>query len=427
MKGLLMKKGKHIVKLCILLLVIVLAVVIFINGLPLSKIAGVYDIKPIKDLINYGLDLTGGVYVVLQADESETEVTDDTLDKAIAIIRTRIDSLGLKEPEITKQGQNRIRVSIPNVENEQEALDMIGQTAELTFVGPDGEVILTGSNVESSTYDTYYNEYNVGSPAVKITFDTEGTQLFAEATAKYIGQIITIKLDDEEISTPTVNSVISAGEAYITNIGDKETAMNLAVLIRAGALPVDFEVVQAQSIGPSLGQNSLQSGIKGGIIGVVLVLIFMLIFYRAQGIAADIALSIYIVLFLYIMALLGVTLTLPGIAGIVLSIGMAVDANVIIFERIKEELKLGKSPMAAINSGFSRAFVTVLDANVTTIIAGAALFLFGSGTIRGFALTLIIGVLVSMFTAVFITKRLVTAIVDLFGGQVLTGRIKEAK
>lgn len=422
-----MKKGKHIAKLCMLVLVVILASVIFITGLPISKLFGVYDIKPVSELISYGLDLTGGVYVVLQADESEAEVTADTLDKAIAIIRNRIDSLGLKEPEITKQGTNRIRISIPNIEDEAEAMELIGKTAELTFVDPDGNVILTGAHVKSSTYDTYTDSYGMASPAVKLVFDEEGAALFEEATAANIGKVITIKLDDEVISAPTVNSTITGGEAYITNIGDKDEAMQLAVLIRAGALPVDFEVVQAQSIGPSLGQNSLELSLRGGIIGSILILLFMIIFYRIMGIAADIALSIYIVLFLYIMALLEVTLTLPGIAGIVLSIGMAVDANVIIFERIREEIALGKSPLSAINSGFSRAFTTVLDANVTTLIAGTALFFFGSGTIRGFALTLIIGVLVSMFTAVFVTKRIIISIINIFGGKVLTGNIKEAK
>ncbi|MBO4359902.1 MAG: protein translocase subunit SecD [Eubacteriaceae bacterium] len=407
-------------------LAVILAVLVFVFGIPLSRIAGVYDVRPVGSMIKYGLDLTGVVYVVLQADESVTEVSEDTLEKAITIIRSRIDSLGVNEPEISIQGSNKIRVSIPSIEDEAAAVALIGQTAKLQFVDPDGNVILTGEHVQSSTYDNYTESTGVQTPAVKLVFDDEGAALFSEATARLIGQIIYIMLDDEVISSPKVNTQITEGTAYITGIGDKDTAMTLATLIRAGALPVDFTVVQAQSVGATLGQNSLQKALLGGIIGFGLIILFMLVFYRIPGLAADLALCIYVVIFLYIISLMKVTLTLTGIAGIVLSIGMAVDANVIIFERIKEELRLGKSPITSVNSGFSIAFRTVLDANVTTIIAALALFFFGSGTIRGFALTLMIGVAVSMFTAVVITKRLILAIVDIFGGSSLNFGKKEA-
>ena len=421
-----MKKRKQTIRLLLTVLAVVLAVLVFVFGIPASRIAGVYDVKPVGSMIKYGLDLTGGVYVVLQADESVTEVSEDTLEKAITIIRTRIDSLGVNEPEISIQGSNKIRVSIPSIEDEAAAVALIGQTAKLQFVDPDGNVIVTGEHVESSTFDNYTESTGVQTPAVKLVFDDEGAALFSEATARLIGQVIYIQLDDEVISAPKVNTQITAGTAYITGIGDKEAAMNLATLIRAGALPVDFTVVQAQSVGATLGQNSLSKALLGGVIGFFLIILFMLVFYRIPGLAADLALCIYVVIFLYIISLLKVTLTLTGIAGIVLSIGMAVDANVIIFERIKEELKLGKSPITSVNSGFSIAFRTVLDANVTTIIAALALFFFGSGTIRGFALTLMIGVAVSMFTAVVVTKRLILAIVDIFGGGSLNFGKKEA-
>ncbi|MCR4893362.1 MAG: protein translocase subunit SecD [Eubacteriales bacterium] len=421
-----MKKRKQTIRLLLTVLAVVLAVLVFVFGIPASRIAGVYDVKPVGSMIKYGLDLTGGVYVVLQADESVTEVSEDTLEKAITIIRARIDSLGVNEPEISIQGSNKIRVSIPSIEDEAAAVALIGQTAKLQFVDPDGNVIVTGEHVESSTFDNYTESTGVQTPAVKLIFDDEGAALFSEATARLIGQVIYIQLDDEVISAPKVNTQITEGTAYITGIGDKEAAMNLATLIRAGALPVDFTVVQAQSVGATLGQNSLSKALLGGVIGFFLIILFMLVFYRIPGLAADLALCIYVVIFLYIISLLKVTLTLTGIAGIVLSIGMAVDANVIIFERIKEELKLGKSPITSVNSGFSIAFRTVLDANVTTIIAALALFFFGSGTIRGFALTLMIGVAVSMFTAVVVTKRLILAIVDIFGGGSLNFGKKEA-
>ena len=421
-----MKKRKQTIRLLLTVLAVVLAVLVFVFGIPASRIAGVYDVKPVGSMIKYGLDLTGGVYVVLQADESVTEVSEDTLEKAITIIRARIDSLGVNEPEISIQGSNKIRVSIPSIEDEAAAVALIGQTAKLQFVDPDGNVIVTGEHVESSTFDNYTESTGVQTPAVKLVFDDEGAALFSEATARLIGQVIYIQLDDEVISAPKVNTQITEGTAYITGIGDKEAAMNLATLIRAGALPVDFTVVQAQSVGATLGQNSLSKALLGGVIGFFLIILFMLVFYRIPGLAADLALCIYVVIFLYIISLLKVTLTLTGIAGIVLSIGMAVDANVIIYERIKEELKLGKSPITSVNSGFSIAFRTVLDANVTTIIAALALFFFGSGTIRGFALTLMIGVAVSMFTAVVVTKRLILAIVDIFGGGSLNFGKKEA-
>ena len=421
-----MKKRKQTIRLLLTVLTVVLAVLVFIFGIPASKVAGVYDIKPVGSMIKYGLDLTGGVYVVLQADESTTEVSEDTLEKAITIIRSRIDSLGVNEPEISIQGSNKIRVSIPSIEDEAAAVALIGQTAKLQFVDPDGNVIVTGEHVQSSTYDNYTESTGVQTPAVKLVFNDEGAALFSEATARLIGQVIYIQLDDEIISAPTVNTQITEGTAYITGIGDKDAAMNLATLIRAGALPVDFTVVQAQSVGATLGQNSLSRALVGGVAGFALIIFFMLLFYRIPGLAADLALCIYVVIFLYIISLLKVTLTLTGIAGIVLSIGMAVDANVIIFERIKEELRLGKSPITSVNSGFSIAFRTVLDANVTTIIAALALFFFGSGTIRGFALTLMIGVAVSMFTAVVVTKRLILAIVNIFGGSSLNFGKKEA-
>ena len=409
-----MKNRKETTKIIIVLLAIFLAAAVFFTGIPFSKIAGVYDIQPVSNLLNYGLDLTGGVYIVLQADESEGIVTSDTLDKSIATIRTRIDSLGVKEPTITKQGDDKIRISIPDVENQQEAINLIGKTALLEFVGPQGDIILTGADIESSDYSQYTDSTGISSPAVKLTFNEEGTKKFSEATTLYINQVIEIQLDDEVISDPVVNAVISDGIAYITNIGDKDQAVNLATLIRAGALPVNFEIVQVETIGPTLGKDSLSKSFTGGLVGIFLVLFFMLFYYKGPGAAADIALIIYALLYLFILAYFQVTLTLPGMAGIILSIGMAVDANVIIFERIKEEIRLGKSILSSIQSGFHRALTSIIDANITTLIAGFALFFFGTGPIRGFALTLIIGVSVSMVTAVFATKRLLKSIILIF-------------
>ncbi len=407
------KKTKPQVKLIALIVVALMFGTLFLTGLPVSKIFGYYDIPPVKDLINYGLDFTGGIYIVLEADETEGEVSDDTLDKAIATIRTRIDSMGVSEPSITKQGTNQIRISIADVTDQQEALEMVGKTAQLEFIDPDGNVILTGNDVEASSYDEVTDETGLmAAYSVKLTFSDEGADIFAEETAAHVGSTIQIVLDGEVISNPQVEEAITGGEAWITGLESKDEAVNLATLIRAGALPVDFEAVHVETIGPTLGEGSLEKSLVAGAIGVALVMLFMAVVYSLPGIAADIALAVYVIIYLYIMAAMKVTLTLTGVAGIILSVGMAVDSNVIIFERIKEEISGGKSVKAAVNAGFSRALATILDANVTTIIAGACLFLFGSGSVQGFAATLIIGVIVSLITAVFFTKRIILWIVD---------------
>ena len=385
---------------------------------------GVYDIGNVSNNINYGLDLTGGVNVVLEAQATDDEpVTAEKIESAMLTIRQRIDTLGVSEPTIPKQGDNRIRVSIPSVSDQEEALDLIGKTAQLEFVGPDETVILTGKDVVDSKGVMQTDSTGIEKAVVTLKFSEEGTKLFADATQKYIGQAIKIKLDDEIISSPTVNVAITNGAAVIEGIGDIEEAGNLASLIRGGALPVKLEPIEVRTVGPTLGQNSLDKSIYAGIIGVGLVLIFMLIFYRGLGIIADLALIIFIIIFMIILTALNVTLTLPGIAGLILTIGMAVDANVIIFERIKEEARLGKSLLTAIDAGFSRAFSTILDSNVTTLIAGFVLFFLGSGSVQGFAVTLILGILVSMFTAVVITKQLVILLVktELFKSNTFYG------
>ncbi|MBR6801673.1 MAG: protein translocase subunit SecD [Eubacteriaceae bacterium] len=424
-----MKKTKPQVKLIALIIVAAIFGTLFLTGLPVSKLFGYYDIAPVKDLINYGLDFTGGIYIVLEADESEGEVSDDTLDKAIATIRTRIDSMGVSEPTITKQGTNQIRISIPDVTDQQEALEMVGKTAQLEFIDPDGNVILTGNDVKSSTYDEVTDETGLmAAYSVKLTFNDAGSDVFEKETSEHIDSTIRIVLDGEVISNPQVRETITGGEAWITGLQSKDEAVNLATLIRAGALPVDFDAVHVETIGPTLGEGSLAKSLIAGAIGVVLVMLFMAVVYRLPGIAADIALALYVIIYLYFMAAMKVTLTLTGVAGIILSIGMAVDSNVIIFERIKEELSLGKSVKTAVNAGFSRALATILDANVTTIIAGACLFLFGSGSVQGFAATLIIGVLVSLITAVFFTKRILIWIIDIM--HIENGKafgMKEAK
>lgn len=403
-------KDKNVLKLIAVFAVVACCYLVFMFGLPVSKVVGIYDLEPMKDTINYGLDLTGGVNVVLEAKESDgSKVDEQTLDKAVETIRTRIDSLGVKEPTISKQGTNKIRVSIPDVEDQEEALSIIGKTAKLEFIDPKGKVILDGGNVKSAKYEMQKTEY-VQEPVVALEFDSAGAKAFAQATSKNIGKVISIQLDGENISTPRVQSAITDGKCVITGMKDADEATELATLISAGSLPVDLEAVEIRTVGPSLGQNSLENSLKAGVIGVLLVFLFMIVIYKLPGFVADLSLIIYIIVYLILMSGLGITLTLPGIAGIILSIGMAVDSNVIIFERMREELEDGKTIFAAIDAGFSRALTSIIDANVTTIIAGLVLFFLGAGTIKGFALTLMTGVIVSMFTAVFVTKRLMILI-----------------
>ncbi|WP_414732179.1 protein translocase subunit SecD [Acetobacterium carbinolicum] len=413
-------KRKSGIQLILITLFIALVGYILFSGVSV----GVYDIGKVGNNINYGLDLTGGVNVVLEAEATDDDpVTAEKIESAMLTIRQRIDTLGVSEPTITKQGDNRIRVSIPSVSDQEEALTLIGKTAQLEFVGPDETVILTGKDVVDSKGVMQTDSSGLEKAVVTLKFSDEGTKLFADATQKYIGQAIKIKLDDEIISSPTVNVAITNGEAVIEGIGNIDEAGNLASLIRGGALPVKLVPIEVRTVGPTLGQNSLAKSIYAGMIGIGLVLIFMLVFYRGLGIIADLALVIFIIFFMIILTALNVTLTLPGIAGLILTIGMAVDANVIIFERIKEEARLGKSLLTAIDNGFSRAFKTILDSNVTTLIAGFVLFFLGSGSVQGFAVTLILGILVSMFTAVVITKQLIILLVktELFKSNTFYG------
>ncbi len=359
--------------------------------------------------IEQGLDLSGGVDIVYEADQ-ET-VTDAEMSAAISLLQGRLDWNGWTEAEVAKEGDRRIRVQIPGVENAEEAIQQIGQTAQLSFVDETGTVILTGDMVKDATKQVGSVDANSPSmPYVSLEFNEEGKARFAEATAANIGKVIYIVMDDEIISSPVVQTAITDGKAMITGQFTGEGAEELASLIRAGSLPFNLNVIQMKNVGARLGADALSTGIKAGFVGIVLVLLYMLFSYKLLGFAADWALAIYIGLELVALSLFHVTLTLPGIAGIVLSVGMAVDANIVIFERIKEELVLGKTLRSSIKNGFQRALPAILDGNVTTLIAAAVLFFLGSGTVKGFATTLMIGIIISMFTALVVTRAIVNGL-----------------
>ena len=388
-------EGKNRVKLFVAVLAIVIAFAVFI--------------KPLASTVKQGLDLQGGTHVVLQAqDTPEAKVDDDALNRSIRIIERRVNELGLTEPVIQRQGRDRIIVELPGVKDPEKAIAMLGRTAMLEFKDMEGKTVLTGKDLK----DSKASADQAGQPVVTLEFNAEGAKKFADLTARNVGKQIAILLDGDVLTAPRVNEPITGGKAQITGSRDAKDAEHLAILLRSGSLPVKLEIVENRTVGPTLGQDSKDKSVKAFGIGIAFVFVFMLLTYRLSGFVADIVLLLYTLLLLAVMKALNATLTLPGIAGIILSIGMAVDANVLIFERFKEEIAAGKTMRAALNAGFSRAFVTILDSNVTTIMAAAVLFYLGTGPIRGFAVTLALGTLMSMFTAIVVTKFILGAMVN---------------
>lgn len=384
---------------------------------------GALEIKPLVEGISQGLDLRGGVSAVYEAqDEGQSDFA-SLLSGTMAVLRNRLTNQGFTEATVTQQGTNRIRIEIPDVDDPNEILNIIGQPAHLEFKTADGETIMDGSAVVSAEMG-----YLDGQPVVQFTLNDEGATAFATATAENVGSTISIELDGEVISAPKVNQAITGGQGYIEGNFTAESAQQLAMLIQSGALPLDIEQIEVRTISATLGEDALSTSMTAAVIGVLLVIVFMLVIYRLPGVMASLALLIYILIDLFLLAVIpGVQLTLPGIAGIVLSIGMAVDANVIIFERMKEEMRAGKTVRASVESGFKRAFSAILDSNITTIIAGLVLMIFGAGTIKGFAITLTIGVVCSMFTAVVVTRFLLRQMVGLnFTNHRLYG-VRDAK
>ena len=384
---------------------------------------GALEIKPLVEGISQGLDLRGGVSAVYEAQDEGQSDFSSLLSGTMAVLRNRLTNQGFTEATVTQQGTNRIRIEIPDVDDPNEILNIIGQPAHLEFKTADGETIMDGSAVVSAEMG-----YLDGQPVVQFTLNDEGATAFATATAENVGSTISIELDGEVISAPTVNQAITGGQGYIEGNFTAESAQQLAMLIQSGALPLDIEQIEVRTISATLGEDALSTSMTAAVIGVLLVIVFMLVIYRLPGVMASLALLIYILIDLFLLAVIpGVQLTLPGIAGIVLSIGMAVDANVIIFERMKEEMRAGKTVRASVESGFKRAFSAILDSNITTIIAGLVLMIFGAGTIKGFAITLTIGVVCSMFTAVVVTRFLLRQMVGLnFTNHRLYG-VRDAK
>lgn len=438
---------------------LLVAVVVFV---------ALFLVFPVKGRINLGLDLKGGAHIVLQAkDTAESKVSEDSLERLLAVLRNRVDQFGVAEPVIQREGADRIIVDLPGVQDPDAALELIGKTALLEFravvtstspIPPAAERKNYDSDAEFERAQSRWDEAvkaidvqkeelerqsasveggvvakadegrfyllgpvlvggkdlidakpqydHLGRPVVALAFSSEGAKLFDTATFANVGKQLAIVLDGVVISAPVVQERITGGNAQISGRFSAEEASRLSIMLRAGALPVAVDVIENRSVGPSLGEDSIRAGIQAGLVGAALVFLFMLIYYRSLGLAADASLFVTILLVFAGLITLKATLTLPGIAGIVLTIGMAVDGNVLIYERMKEELRAGKTPIASVDGGFKKALTTILDANITTLIAAAVLFYFGSGPVRGFAVTLSVGIVASVFSNIVVTRTI---------------------
>ena len=411
-----MKKAKTSARLtlaAIFVLTVVLAVV-GVTGIPaigLKNWLPTTDASAWPSALPLGLDLRGGVYVEYSAarpDDSDSDFG-ALLETTMGVIRTRLSDKGYSEATVQSLGDEGIRVEIPDVTDTALVLELIGEPALLEFTTPDGTVFMTGDAVSSAepAFDPQTGEY-----VIQFKLNKSGTELFKDMTTKYVGQILYILLDGEVILAPHVNEPITTGSGSISGMGSQEEAAKIAAQIQSGALPLVLTQQKVDTVSATLGDNALSTSVLAALIGMVIIMALLIWRYRMNGVVASWALVIYIILlFLVIYLVPGIQLTLAGLAGIVLGIGMAVDANVIIFERFNEEVRKGRSLKAAVRTGFKNASSAVFDGNITTLIAAGVLLVYGTGTIRGFGMTLGLSVLVSMFTAVFVTRILLKNLV----------------
>lgn len=373
------------------------------------------------DVVTLGLDLKGGVSVLLKAQPPEgQQLKPEDVSGLVEVIRNRVDPQGQKEVVITVVGTDRVLVQLPGEKDPDRILKLIGETALLEWVDAADKpldqgtditdlglnVIVSGKDVKKA----FVSRDSRGRPAVAFQLKKEGAQKFGQFTANNVGKYLAIALDHRIISSPVIRSAIWGGNGIIEGSFSIDEANLLAKQIQGGALPVPVTVLENRVVGPALGQESVNTSLVAGAIGFLIILLFILLVYRLPGLVADLALLLYVVLVLGYISLFNITLTLPGIAGILLSIGMAIDGNVIIFERLKEEIAWGKTLSAAVDAAFARAWVAILDGNMTTLLGALVLFFFGTGPVKGFAITLSIGVVLSMFSAVFVSRYILALI-----------------
>lgn len=406
-----MSKRKSIVILTVLaILIAFMGFACFASG-PVP--GSVKDYKGIFGVIGKGIDLNGGYYAVLEPKEEIDGDVDSILDAAIETLRSRLDENGYTEATITVEDFTNLRVEIPEVDNADDVMELIGDQGELTFRAYDNTPLVYGDKAVSNAQAGYDTD---GNPVVYLEFTADGQKMFASATETVLGyeesnRYLAIYLGERAISSPKVSQKIDSRTAEITGIETIDEAKTIASVIKSGSLNIQFTIGATQKMSATLGEGVLNNAIIAAGIGLLIIFAILIFFYGGMGIAASIALTVYVILYVCVLAVFPwVQLTFPGIAGIVLSIGMAVDANVIIFDRIKEEYANGKTAKASVKAGFKRALITVLDSNVTTVLAAIVLWILCSGSIKGFAITLFLGVLVSMFTAVLITRWLIKVV-----------------
>lgn len=382
----------------------------------------------------------GDAITLYYEDAALKNIRNQLIAQSLEIVSRRVNETGTKEPIIARQGDDRIVVQVPGLQNPEQLKKLLGKTARMTFhlvnenitpeqmasgIVPPSTRVVAALNPRSGYTDQYavFAEvalsgelltdakatFSEGQPVVSFTFNAQGARIFGEVTANHVGERFAVVLDDRVITAPVMRVPILDGRGIIEGNFTVESANELALLLRAGALPAPLNIIEERSVGPSLGQDSIDAGTTAAVVGTVLVIVFMLLAYGLFGVFACVALMVNLVMILGALSALQATLTLPGIAGLVLTMGMAVDANVLIFERIRDEIRAGKSPIAAIDGGFKTAFGTIVDANITTLIAALLLFTFGSGPVKGFAVTLSIGILCSMFTAIMLTRLMVAS------------------
>ncbi|HJD00601.1 protein translocase subunit SecD [Candidatus Arthromitus sp. SFB-turkey] len=402
------KNGFTSKKSSVFIFIIIVILVIFFSvwGFLGFEIFG-YKFMNFNESIKKGLDLQGGVSVLQEI--VDEEVTKDTLQRTRELLSLRVNKFGLSEPVVAIEGDNRIRIDLAGVFDSDDIVKTLTSTGELTFKDENGNVLLTGNDVKDATAVLT----NEGKAIIQLKFTPEGTQKFAEATKNNLNKTIEISMDDQVLTKPVVNTEITEGEAVIEGSRSFEEANKVASIIQSGALPVTLKTISVSTVGPTLGAEAIPNTVKAGIIGFIFIFIIMFIRYRFPGVIATMSLFIYMLLFLFIFSLIQAVLTLPGIAGILLTLGMAIDANILIFERIREELIKGKSVKIAIRIGFDKAMSSILDSNITTIIAGLVLYFIGTGGVKGFATTLLIGTVLSMFSSIVITKFMIKLIYNI--------------
>jgi len=407
------------------------------NGTVHFKVIDASQIDAAKNAINemdrdLNVDVSDGLFSLHMTDDKIAERKRAAMDQSIEIVRRRIDETGTREPSIQRQGDNRILVQLPGVDDPEHIKNLLGQTAKLSFrlvdetadpsatrapadeeILPDTEspgrtiVVKKRIMVSGDTLIDAQPSFQDGQPVVSFKFDSIGGRRFGEATQANVGHLFAIVLDNKVISAPVIQGAILGGSGVISGHFTTQSAQDLALLLRAGALPAPIKILEERTVGPGLGADSIKAGATASLVGLALVVVFFVFAYGLFGVFANIALMFNIALIFAVLSILQATLTLPGIAGIVLTIGTALDANVLVFERIREEMRLGRSVIASIDAGYSRALSAIVDANMTTLIAAILLFIFGSGPVKGFAVTLSIGIVTSIFSAIMITRLIV--------------------